>query len=79
MKSAKGTASAGRFDRDTQAIFSIRGVPLNACGLKLDKVLMNDEFRTLVQILGTNIGPKFDINKMKYNKIILLADSDSDG
>ena len=40
---------------------------------------MNDEFRTLVQILGTNIGPKFDITRMKYNKIILLADSDSDG
>ena len=78
-KSAKGSSSEGRFDRDTQAIFALRGVPLNAFGAKLDKVLLNDEFRTLVKILGCNIGERFDINKLKYNKIIILSDSDSDG
>lgn len=78
-KSAKGSSSEGRFDRDTQAIFALRGVPLNAFGVKLDKVLLNDEFRTLVKILGCNIGERFDINKLKYNKIIILSDSDSDG
>lgn len=78
-KSAKGSSSEGRFDRDTQAIFALRGVPLNAFGAKLDKVLLNEEFRSLVKILGCNIGDKFDINKLKYNKIIIMSDSDSDG
>jgi DNA gyrase subunit B len=78
-KSAKGTASRGRFDRDTQAIYSLRGVPLNSYGVKTDKVLANTELEGLVKIQGCNIGSKFDINKLKYNKIIIMADSDSDG
>ena len=78
-KSAKGSASAGRFDRDTQAIFSLRGVPLNAYGVRIDKVLANEELKSLVAILGCNIGSRFDISKLKYNKIIIMADSDSDG
>lgn len=78
-KSAKGSASAGRFDRDTQAIFSLRGVPLNAFGVRIDKVLANEELKALVSIMGCNIGTKFDISKLKYNKIIIMADSDSDG
>lgn len=79
MKSAKGSASAGRFDRDTQAIFSLRGVPLNAYGVRIDKVLANEELKSLVSILGCNIGSRFDISKLRYNKIIIMADSDSDG
>lgn len=78
-RSARGTAVSGRFDRNTQAIFSIRGVPLNAFNTSLDKVLLNDEFKSLTQILGCNIGARFDITKLKYDKIILLADADSDG
>ena len=78
-KSARGTVSTGRFDRDTQAIFSIRGVPLNSFGLNIDKVLQNAEFNSLIKILGCNCGNKFDMSKLKYDKIILMADADSDG
>ena len=78
-RSAKGSASTGRFDRSCQAVFSLRGVPLNSFTTTLDKVLLNQEFNTLIKILGCNIGSKFDINKLKYNKIIIMADSDSDG
>lgn len=78
-KSARGNASSGRFDRDTQAVYSIRGVPLNAYGMKLDNVLKNVEMSTLVELLGCNIGARFNINKLKYNRIIIMADSDSDG
>lgn len=78
-RSARGSAETGRFDRDTQAVFSIRGVPLNSYGLRIDKVLQNAEFSNLVKILGCNIGERFDMNKLKYNKIILAADADSDG
>jgi len=77
-RSARGSAETGRFDRDTQAIFSIRGVPLNAFGLNIDKVLQNTEFNNLIKILGCNCGSRFDMSKLKYNKIILMADADSD-
>ena len=78
-KSARGSASAGRYDKGTQAVFSLRGVPLNSFNAKLDKVLLNKELNALVKILGCNIGARFDIDKLKYNKIIIMADSDSDG
>lgn len=78
-KSAKGTCDTGRFDRNTQAVFAIRGVPLNSFGVRIDKVLLNAEFNTLVKILGCNIGERFDITKLKYDKIIIMADADSDG
>ena len=78
-KSARGTLVSGRFDRNTQAVFSLRGVPLNSFGVNIDKVLMNAEFNSLVKILGTNIGARFDIDKLKYDKIIIMADADSDG
>lgn len=77
--SAMGSVKSGRFDNDTQALLALRGVPLNAFGTKLDKVLLNKEFFALVKILGTNIGAKFDISKLKYNKIIIMTDSDADG
>ena len=78
-KSAKGSVNSARFDRDTQAVFSIRGVPLNSFGLNIDKVLQNVEFNNLIKILGCNCGHKFDMSKLKYNKIILMSDADSDG
>lgn len=77
--SAKGSVDSSRFDRDTQAIFSMRGVPLNAFGVNLDKVLLNAEFATLVKILGCNIGTRFNINELRYDKIIIMTDADSDG
>jgi len=78
-KSARGSVETGRFDSDTQAVFSIRGVPLNAFGLNIDKVLQNTEFNNLIKILGCNCGPRFDMTKLRYNKIIIMADADSDG
>lgn len=78
-KSAKGSSSYARFDRDTQAVFSIRGVPLNTFGLSLDKVLANDELRDLVTILHCNIGARFNMDDLYYDKIIILSDSDADG
>ena len=77
--SARGTVDSSRFDRDTQAVFSMRGVPLNSFGINLDKVLLNAEFNTLVKILGCNIGTRFDITKLRYDKIIIMTDADSDG
>ena len=78
-KSARGSVETGRFDRDTQAVFSIRGVPLNSYGVNIDKVLQNAEFNNLIKILGCNCGPRFDMSKLRYNKIIIMADADSDG
>jgi DNA gyrase subunit B len=78
-KSARGSASMGRYDRDTQAIYNVRGVPLNSLGVRIDKLLANEEFRDLVKVMKCNIGQKFDITKLYYNKIIIMADSDSDG
>jgi DNA gyrase subunit B len=79
----EGDSAAGscRDCRDTysQALFSVRGVPLNTFGLELPKVLLNDEFKDLVKILGCNIGDRFDLNKLKYDKIIIMSDGDIDG
>ena len=77
--SAKGSASQGRFDNDTQALFAFKGVPLNAFKLALNKVLDNAEFRGLVTVLKCNIGERFDITKLWYNKIIIMTDADVDG
>ena len=73
--SAKGTTEAGR-DPDTQAVFAIRGVSANAFKRDDKSILENVEFRDLVKILGCNFGPKFDISKLNYDKIIILTDAD---
>lgn len=78
-QSSAGSVSQGRFDNDTQAILGLKGVPLNSYGLNLDRVLQNAEMNTLVRVLGTNIGSKFDISKLYFDKIIIMSDSDSDG
>jgi DNA gyrase subunit B len=52
---------------------------LNSLGVRIDKLLANEEFRELVKVMKCNIGQKFDITKLYYNKIIIMADSDSDG
>jgi DNA gyrase subunit B len=76
--SAAGTSRTAR-DNDTQALYALRGVPLNSYNLGLNDVLNNIEFRDLVKILGCNIGDKFDMSKLKYDKIIIMTDSDTDG
>lgn len=62
-----------------QAIFALRGKVLNTEGLTIDKILENLEFRELIQCLETGIGEDFNINKLRYNKIVIATDSDFDG
>ncbi|MCR4328444.1 MAG: DNA topoisomerase (ATP-hydrolyzing) subunit B [Patescibacteria group bacterium] len=76
--SAGGTAKQGR-DRRTQAIFPLRGKPLNVERARLDKMLANTEIRSLVVAIGTAIADEFDISRLRYHKIVLMSDADVDG
>jgi DNA gyrase subunit B/topoisomerase-4 subunit B len=76
--SAGGSAKQGR-DRSTQAILPLRGKVLNTEGLATGKVLENKELADLVTALGCGIGPNFDLESLRYQRVILLADADSDG
>ena len=76
--SAGGTAVLGRNSK-TQAVLPLRGKILNTESLPISKILGNQEIRSLVETLGTGIGPNFDIRRLRYGRIILLMDADSDG
>ena len=76
--SAGGSCKQAR-DRHFQAILPLRGKPLNVEKKRIDQVLMNEEFRTLISALGAWIGEDFDVEAIKYNKVIILADADQDG
>ena len=76
--SAGGSAKQGR-DRNHQAILPLRGKVLNTEGTLLAKVLENKEIADLVTALGCGVGKSFELEKLRYDRIILLADADSDG
>jgi DNA gyrase subunit B len=76
--SAGGSAKQGR-DRRFQAILPLRGKPLNVEKKRLDQVIENEEFRSIITALGTGFDGVFDESSLNYHKIIILADADQDG
>ena len=76
--SAGGSATQAR-DPRTQAILPIRGKILNVERARLDKMLQNTEIQALTAAIGAGIGEEFDVDKIRYNKVILLCDADVDG